>query len=160
MYKKFFCEYYPLFFLLVATIISAGCSGDQKVGAVSGMITIDGTPVDLATVCFIPEFGRSSVGKTDEKGRYTLNYVSGRKGALVGKHKVTVSTKYVAETNYSMETYNEEGAIKLSAAEQRRKRGRKETVPKKYRDRDETELMAVVEPGSNEINFDLKSEQR
>lgn len=144
-----------LSFLLMATLILAGCQ-DSKLGSVTGVVSIDGKPVEMASVSFIPDFGRASVGSTNEKGEYVLNYTSSKKGALIGKHKVTISTKYVAETNYSLQTYSEEGPIKPTRSDVVKSKGRKEMLPKKYRDRNTTELTAVVEPGSNEINFKLE----
>ena len=139
----------------MATLIFVGCQ-DSKIGTVSGVVLIDGKPIEMASVSFYPDFGRASVASTNDKGEYVLNYTNAKKGALVGTHKVTISTKYVAETNYSIDTYNEEGLIRQSRSDRVRSKGRKEMVPEKYRLRDKTELTAVVEPGSNEIDFNLE----
>ena len=66
-------------------------------GQVSGEVTIDGRPLANATLTFTPDTGidrtkrvSSSMGITDSKGRFTLEYVDGVKGAAVGKHRVTI----------------------------------------------------------------------
>ena len=110
----------------------------------------------MAAVSFYPDVGRASVGRTNDKGEYVLNYTRGKKGALIGNHKVTISTRYVAETNYNQQTYNEEGLVKQSRSDLVKSKGRKEMIPKKYRDPEETELTAAVKPGSNQIDFNLE----
>ena len=72
-----------------------GCGGGGA--PVSGVVTLDGKPVEGATVSFTPESGDGdglggSYGKTDAQGRYTLRTVAQDKpGAAVGKHRVTIS---------------------------------------------------------------------
>ena len=139
----------------MATLIFAGCN-DSKIGAVSGVVLIDGEPVEMASISFHPDSGRASVGRTNDKGEYVLNYTRGKKGALIGNHKITISTRYVAETNYSPIKDDQEGPVEKSGADLIRSKGRKEMVPEKYRDPDKTVLSRVVEPGSNKFDFDLE----
>ena len=155
MNHTFFFRLISLSCLLMATSIFAGCN-DSKIGTVSGVVLIDGEPVEMASISFFPDVGRASVGRTNDKGEYVLNYTRGQKGALIGNHKVTISTRYVAETNYNQQTYNEEGLVKQSRSDLVKSKGRKEMIPKKYRDPEETELTAAVKPGSNQIDFNLE----
>src|SRR5262249_53512413 len=81
-----------------AVVLALGCGGPKKFAPVSGTVTMDGKPLAGATVTFIPvpdpgsiEAGDGSVGKTNEKGEYTLMSSKGRSGAQVGKHKVSIS---------------------------------------------------------------------
>ena len=113
MNHSIFFRTFSLSCLLVATSIFAGCN-DSKIGTVSGVVLIDGEPIEMASISFYPAVGRASVGRTNDKGEYVLNYTRGRKGALIGNHKVTISTKYVAETNYNPSTNSEEGLAKQS----------------------------------------------
>lgn len=83
-----------LFVLLGAAALAAGgCGGGPA--AVSGVVTLDGKPVEGATVSFSPEGAGTvggSTGKTGPDGRYTLRTVTADKpGAAPGKHKVTIS---------------------------------------------------------------------
>ena len=89
---------------LVAGVLlaaGAGCSKEAyTLAPVSGRVTLNGDPLPNASINFQPigegkkEPGPGSFGRTDADGRYTL-YVVGtkRKGAVVGNHRVTVSTQ-------------------------------------------------------------------
>ena len=127
--------------MLALLISCCGCpSGSKDVGLVEGVVTLDGKPVDRATIIFYPAEGRSSGGYTDENGHYSLIYSRDEKGALIGQHKVTISTK--------LEEDFEDGASTEA---------RNESLPPRYLDRRKTDLTAVVERGSNQIDFELKS---
>ena len=71
----------------------AGCGpGGVPLGLVSGHITKNGKPQPGITVKFEPESGgRQSLGLSDVSGAYELIFTE-RKGALLGKHHVTVET--------------------------------------------------------------------
>ena len=72
-----------------------------KYAAVSGKVTLDGKPLARAGVTFQPigskdnlNPGEGSAAKTDDNGEYTLVLVfQAKKGAVVGKHRVEISTK-------------------------------------------------------------------
>ena len=118
-----------------------GCSTESdKVGVVEGVVTLDGKPVDRATITFYPTSGRSSGGYTDNNGRYSLKYTRSEKGAIIGEHKVTISSEL--EQDYMGGADTEQ---------------RDESMPPKYLDRRKTDLTATVERGKNTIDFDLKS---
>jgi hypothetical protein len=122
-----------------------GCSGGVRFAPVTGKVTLDGKPVAKAVVTFNPLpqpgsdiAGDSASGTTDENGQYTLkSYVQGdwKDGAQVGKHKVTIS----------LQESRGEGDRAII----------REKLPKNYNR--ETELKADVTPGSNHIDFELKS---
>jgi hypothetical protein len=106
---------------------------------------LDGKPVVRAIVTFIPlpqpgskEAGDSASGKTDENGAYTLKTLSQngwKDGAMVGKHKVSISRQETrGEGDRSVTT---------------------EKLPKRYNL--DTELTYDVTPGDNKKDFDLKS---
>lgn len=64
---------------------------------VEGRVTVDGKPLEMAVVTFLPEEGGGScIGETDADGRYTLE-TFGRKGAMIGPAKVAVSYLVSAE---------------------------------------------------------------
>jgi hypothetical protein len=63
-------------------------------GRVSGHVTKAGKPVPEITVRFDPAAGgRPSEAMTDSNGYYDLVFTADRKGALLGKHNVTVKIK-------------------------------------------------------------------
>ena len=112
-----------------------GCSsGDRPpIGQVSGVVTINGKPTAGLGVLFSQQGFRSSSGFTNEVGEYQLRYVKEVMGAAVGNHQVRI--EYISQEG--------DGRSQLR-------------IPQKY-NRD-TELTAVVEPGSNVFNFDIKLE--
>jgi len=89
-------RYFPLAFLLTLTFLtSTGCGSKEKVVAVSGVVTHGGQPVPGLVVSFVPEGPTetgTSMGETDDTGKYNLKVVKGgANGAVVGTHKVWVS---------------------------------------------------------------------
>lgn len=127
--------------VIAAVVWLGGCTeSGPKVAKVTGLVTMDGKPLPGARLDFHPEGeGRNSGGVTDEEGRYELHYSVSRMGAVLGTHKVFIST-------YNEMTENEWGEIGP---------GTPETVPAQYNSK--STLTAEVESGRNEINFDLES---
>ena len=75
----------------LALLFSAGCGGDSPV-SVHGTVTLNGTPVEGATVLFLPEggTGRQATGLTGADGSFELTTFKTNDGALRGKYKVAV----------------------------------------------------------------------
>jgi hypothetical protein len=112
----------------------AGCGGGgPQVAPVTGRVTLDGRPLELADVTFQPDGSqRPSVGRTDADGRYALAYKRGQSGAIVGNHSVRIhiSTDLVAKPPHIPACYDAQ-----------------------------SELRADVQAGQeNVLNFDLKSD--
>ena len=136
-------KFVQLLFVPVCCLTLTGCPSNNGLGQVEGVVTVDGEPADQATVRFYPTTGRGSFGISDSEGRYRLKYTVKKDGAILGNHKVTVSTALNPEIN--MHTREETAP------------GRKESLPAKYYDRRKTELSADVTSGNNEINFDVST---
>jgi hypothetical protein len=70
-----------------------GCSARYAdIADVRGVVTLDGKPLEAATVLFQPAEGRGSVGRTDAEGRYRLLYTPRALGARIGPCNVRIST--------------------------------------------------------------------
>lgn len=111
-----------------------GCSGrPADVGDVQGVVTLDGKPLDAATVQFQPAEGRASIGRTDAEGRYRLMYTPRELGARIGSCQVLISTASDAD-----------GKISPS-----------ERVPRRYFE--PGALAAEVKAGDNVVNFHLET---
>ncbi|MFN0054099.1 MAG: hypothetical protein ACKV0T_18115 [Planctomycetales bacterium] len=105
---------------------------------VSGVVTLDGAPLALAYITFLPEGADpkkqdlnlgSSSALTDANGKYTLSYTALAPGAVIGKHRVQITST------------NQTGV---------------QILPPHYNER--TTLTAEVPKGGNrQLNFDLKS---
>lgn len=78
----------PLFGLLSTALI--GC-GNSDVVAVSGTATYKNKPLANHIIHFTPATGRPSIGTTDAQGNFTLSYNNDVKGAVRGKHVVSVA---------------------------------------------------------------------
>ena len=81
---------------LLAVVTAAGCGGGGPEKAdVHGKVTLDGEPLVNALVTFQPEGeGSPSYARTDKDGYYELKYTLESEGAILGKHRVTVSTLF------------------------------------------------------------------
>lgn len=127
---------------VLVSAISAGCGpSGPAIAEVEGTVMLDGKPLPMASVVFIPENGRPAGAITDENGHYVLNFTEGRQGAIPGKNKVIITTK--------RDPGKDADGNMLPASP--------ETVPMKYNA--QTELTFVVEDGKRNIaDFKLDSE--
>ena len=102
--------------LLSAALSTIGCGpSKQPLVPVSGVVTLNGKPIDGARVFFEPEstgdvlnVGPSSYAVTDEQGRYSLETMDGEEGAVVAHHRVTISTFMGPEEHEGEEPVREE----------------------------------------------------
>lgn len=119
----------------LACAIQCGCN-NAKYGEVTGQVTLDGKPLPGVAVRFEDERGSSTIARTDESGKYVLQYTVHQMGAPVGKHKVTIFTP-------------------APESEGTGERAKVEVVPAKYH-RDST-MTEEVKPGKQTIDFTLTS---
>jgi len=130
----------------LATLLAialGGCTpSGPELGQVSGVVTLDGSPLPEAFVFFKhTNGGRIARAVTDEEGKYQLNFSLSNSGAIVGPNDVRISTK--------VEALRDDAGKMIPGT------GKKELVPKKYNQ--DTELKVDVQRGKNELNFDLSS---
>ena len=129
--------------------LTAGCGPSSDMGYVSGVVTLDGEPVGNASVTFYQVGARPSVGTTDNvDGSYELVYTREKMGALIGEHKVTI---FQEEADRPVFFKGQEAPADTGPEFKVVK------IPRKYSDREKTDLTATVVNGSNEFNFDLKT---
>jgi hypothetical protein len=134
---------------VVVCLMLTGCGGSSyKTPPVSGRVILDGKPLSNATVTFVPVAGPaeadkepppSSVGTTDQDGRYSLVLNSGgkSKGAVVGKHKVIITLGGQGTPDDTKPTFHKQ-------------------LPERYNRK--TDLTCDVPPdGRTDADFDLKS---
>lgn len=121
--------------LIACALFCFGCGpGGARLVNVEGEVTLDGHPVEGATVLFRPAQGRPSAGKTNSKGRYVLRYTAERLGAVPGMHSVAITTM--------SDDDDDEGA-------------KKESIPARYNRK--SELRVEVASDTKEQNFELQS---
>ena len=123
----------PILFCL----LMAGCGSGNDLAKVKGEVTLNGRPLEGATVKFQPTApgGSPSFGMTDADGRYELMYTFNTAGSMPGEHVVSIGTAgaFIDDEGCEVE--------------------REERVPAKYNT--QTELKRTVVPGRNTINFEL-----
>lgn len=87
--------------LFVVGTLCLGCSSGNPfpTAKASGKVTFKGQPVANAAVVFTPQAaqgatmsGKSANGMTDASGAFVLSTYSEGDGAVVGKHRVSVSS--------------------------------------------------------------------
>lgn len=83
-------------FVLIVMAFALGC-GDGRPArvTVSGQVLIDGKPLTVGNVKFVPEGSRPSSGAIDSTGRFTLTCYDGADGVVPGTHRVQVSSMEV-----------------------------------------------------------------
>lgn len=127
-----------LAFLLMPILL--GCSQSPEFGQVTGTVFLDGEPLDMVRVVFMPDPIEGSRGAHSEcvtgtDGSYELLYsLDGSPRAIAGWHRVVVED---------------------IAAEEFRDEFRAIRVPHRFRTAGETPLKYEVKPESQSIDLDI-----
>lgn len=78
----------------LAMALLIGCNSGPRLVSVSGTVTVDGRPVEGATLVFVPDpsnkQGLAGSGVTDAKGNYT-GMTEGRPGLVPGGYRVMIA---------------------------------------------------------------------
>lgn len=90
----------------LAGLVGCGSGSEIDTVPVTGKVTLDGDPVEGATVTFVPDIpkGHTAVGRTNRGGAYTLMTMEPGDGALPGSYRITVrktSDSVAATTEYA-----------------------------------------------------------
>ena len=103
--------------LLAVLMLVNGCGGgDQlKVAAVSGVVKLDGVPLDAGTIIFTPEKGRAAKGKISSDGKFALGTYGLNDGAIIGTHKVSILSALKEEAFESDEVVESKIPVKYSS---------------------------------------------
>ncbi len=143
--------------LSLLCVLLPGC-GSSGLGTVSGVVTVDGTPVTQGTIMFIPEHGKAAIGSIGSDGRYTLTTYSADDGALIGPHKVTILSTVVGASSFAPTSIQEEVA-QANDPKARRILVRGTVVwivPERYSQPTTTDLTADVKSGRQTIDFNVQ----
>ncbi len=144
------------FLFVVISGCLAGCGAEAKPDpdpsvVVSGVVTMDGKPLDRAMVSFIPmggaTQGNGGSGLTDSTGKYELSSQVGDAvvvGTPPGKYKVLISKMIKPDGSVA----DPKEPPMMSAA--------RESVPLKYSDFATGTLSETVSTSGGTYNFDLK----
>ncbi len=156
--------------LLLVVLASVGCGPDApKTIPVTGTVTLDGKPLEGASVTFMSTEGsRVASGTTDASGSFTLKTVIGSlmvDGAVPGTHKIGVAkteSSGTGETRKEGETDQEMVARMAGNATNTSKIKQKYIVPQKYNSPEGSGLTATVAEGGGpvELNYPASNSLR
>lgn len=123
-------------FLLCITMVGCGGSSDgPPLVKVSGVVNFQDKPLADATLTFYPAKGPVGVARTDAEGKFQAR-TNGSLGLVVETHKVTVGVSAEAAEAPPMD-----GNEMAVAA--------KSVLPKKYSDKETTDLQITIPDGGN-----------
>jgi Domain of unknown function (DUF6795) len=133
-----------------------GCAGRGKV-KVSGVVTLDGRPVEGAMVTFVPtgkETTHVAHATTDKDGQFSLSTSQPGDGAYPGEYKVTV---VYAEGAVPPAAEGMKAAFEgfEKAQKKKRKKPPKYDIPARYSDPATTDLTQRV-PAGGQVQLALK----
>ncbi|GIW98796.1 MAG: hypothetical protein KatS3mg111_2129 [Pirellulaceae bacterium] len=139
--------------LAFAALISlVGCGPDlshlPKTVTAEGVVTLDGQPVEGASVNFVSEStSYHASGVTDSNGHFSLRAFEEKPGAVPGEYRVTVNKTLVSETGGG-EDENSIGEVNVQYG-----------LPKKYAALGTSGLSATIpEEGTTDLKIELTSE--
>lgn len=150
--------------LIAMVVISIGCGGTKseapefvsRLVPVSGTISLDGEPLEGATVIFFPDVehpgGENASGQTDATGTYQLTTSIGgqgaQPGAVPGRYRVMIS-KFVMPDGSPLPPEMTEADAEADGGQQ--------VVPSRYSNYERPTLDAEVTEGENVHDFELSS---
>ncbi len=153
--------------VLALTLVCAwaGCAGSAKPIKTEGIVTLDGKPVESATVTFVPEAGGPSAsGITGTDGTFRLTTRNTGDGALPGDYKVTIAktatdtslTQVVTSDDPTQALKQQYGAFLKSPAS-KGTRGQKSSLPANYGNLEKTPLKYTIPADRGRVEIQLKS---
>ncbi len=145
-------------------LAGAGCGGKNKAIKVEGIVTLDGKPVDGATVSFVPEGGNGhpANGLTGSDGVFHLTTFSPGDGAVAGDYKITVTRADSDSADTVVTDTSDPNAMKkimdqvAKKAKESRGSPKKPPIPATYGDPTKTPLSCKI-PTSDKIRLALRS---
>ncbi|NOX54416.1 MAG: carboxypeptidase regulatory-like domain-containing protein [Planctomycetes bacterium] len=152
--------------LAIGVCYIVGCSGGPdrpKTYPVTGTVTLDGKPVEGATVVFVPKEegkGRAATGVTDSDGKYSLGTFASGDGVIPGEYLVKV-TKYRPPSSQQPPVEDEEDEESEMRAFLEAQKGTEPTtteteLPVKYSNEQTSGLFFTVEAKENTFDIPLK----
>lgn len=143
--------------VVAALLVSAGCGSGPKLVPVSGIVTLNGEPLEGAELTFIPDPNNVEVtpggDQTGPQGNYKAMY-NYRSGLAAGKYTVLISKK--ASTGEGAEDAPPEimGDPTMAAMAGYME----ETLPEKYSDPLKSDFTIEVPPEGGVFEFDVKGD--
>ena len=147
---------------LTGIVLLGGCSGGSEPPApvypVSGVVTYNGKPLVGADITFAnAEAGRSSFGRTNDKGEYQLTTFSSNDGAVAGKSVVTIMKFETPPPTVNQPDVESPEYVPPGFGQPSTPPLPKSQFPEKYGKPETSGLVAMVNADTeNKIDFELK----
>ncbi|MCA9248069.1 MAG: hypothetical protein KDA42_13165 [Planctomycetales bacterium] len=122
----------PLLLMILVQGVSGCDDGRPERVKVSGIVLLDGEPLNWGYVRVLPSDARAAGGRLDADGRFALTCFDDEDGAVIGTHVVTVS-----------------------AGESLGPTRRKWHAPKKYADPKTSELTVTIDGPTDDLRIEL-----
>lgn len=140
--------------LLGAMIFLSGCSGGLRTEQITGTVTLDGQPLENASVAFSPKVegeGVAGYGMTDKNGQYTIQTHQGKPngGTTKGEYFVTITKTETVGTGKFYPALPGQSASEIMKVNH--------LTPQVYANTSTTPFNATIKRGKNELNFELSS---
>jgi hypothetical protein len=151
--------------LALLFLSASGCGGRYTPVAINGVVTLDGKPVEGASVSFLivgeEKEGRPATGVTDATGTFHLSTMGKDDGALPGNYKVVIAKWVPLKPDVKIPDFpktpegkaaRDEFLYRLYGDGPRQKN----SLPARYGDSNNTPLSCSVD-GAKTVNFELTS---
>ncbi len=141
--------------ITLCSVAFTGCEnvpeGPRTVPA-SGVVTLNGEPVEGAAIVFIGDSGEFSAhGMSDSQGQFSLDAFEYKTGAVPGGYKVVV-TKTVEITDESGAKLTGEGALHAGEGSQL---GIRNDLPSKYQNPNNGLSFIIPDDGTSDLQVEL-----
>ncbi len=148
--KRFFVGFVVVSLVCMLT----GCGSDRpETAKVQGTVTLDGSPVEGATVAFFhAEGGPPARAVTDASGAFVLRTFEAGDGAIVGQHQVAVS-----KIDESSQSAGNAAEAETPASNADLSETAKHLLPVLYSSPSTSGLTVEVKEGMDPVVLDLKS---
>jgi len=140
--------------MALISALTLGCQSGEppppRLVPVEGKVTLDGKPLEGASIGFLPPTGSAGGSDVGPDGSYKITTM-GFEGLPAGEYTVQIS--------YKMGTDGKPQSLgqQFSLVQPDSMIGAKELLPKKYSDFGASELRATIPPeGATNLNFDIK----
>jgi hypothetical protein len=153
-------RFWVIIFCTAIILTASSCNRDKiKVYPVKGTITYNGSPLDQASISFIPKdaSGRGAVASSDSSGYFeVITHGVNRKGAIAGEYHVIVSKEIAVDANGKQITISPIPPDQLPTGTPQTRPLIKSLIPEKYNNPQKPLLETVIIQGKNIIELNLQ----
>ena len=145
--SKFSLPWFMTWMLIFSMATLVGCGPKRDISEVTGVVMMDGKPMDLIHIEFWSKNGPRSYGKTDADGKFVLKVddKTQQAGVIAGEQKVCLRDTWPIKDDYL-----DEGGAWVDMSD-----GKRSRIDTKYYDAVNSPMTVKVESGKKNY-FELK----